>query len=148
MCLVAGRCSASAPDGEDVGVGGEGGWGEVGFGEEADIVRFGAGGKSTANLVEAVDDEDDGVVGSGEDAEEFVDGGVEAGLFADFADDGVGEGFAAVDEAAGKGPGAHLGLVVAVGKKEAAVVIFDEGADGDLGVEEVDVVAVGAGGAG
>ncbi len=140
-CIV-GDGATVAPGGEDVGVGGEGGRGKVGFGEEADVVRFGAGGEACADLVQAIDDEDDGVVGAGEDAEQFVDGGVEAGLFADFADDGVGNGFAAVDEAAGEGPGVHLGLVIAMGKEEAAVVIFDEGADGDFGIEEVDVVAV------
>jgi len=148
LCLVGGGAAAGAPGGEDVGVGGEGGWGEFSFSEEADVVGFGAGGELAADLVEGIHDEDHRVVGAGEDTEEVVDGGIEAGLFADFTDDGVVELFAAIDEAAGESPGAHLRLVVAVGVEETALVILNEGTDGDFGVLVVDVVAVGAGAAG
>lgn len=124
---------------------GEGGRGQGVGGEEADLGGFRASLECATGDAAAQDDEDDRVAGAREDAEESLESDFDAGFLTHLADGGGADLLAAIDKAAGQGPGAHGGLMVAAGVEQVAVGVLDEDADGDFGVLVVDEVAGGAG---
>src|SRR5581483_175910 len=111
--------------GEDVGVV-EGERGEGVEGEEAGVVGVVGAGQGAAEAAQKVGHAD-GVAarvagGIGVDAQQALDGGLEAGLLAHLADDGGLDRFAHVHEAAGQGVAAREGRVAPADEQHRAVL--------------------------
>ena len=90
-------------------------------------------------------DKDDGISLAREDAQQCIDFHLQPSLLAQFTTGGGPDFFAAVHEAARKGPAAQSWLVGAFRIEQPAGLITDEYTHSQLGIGEVDEMAIGTG---